>query len=543
MININITTSKFWKKYKENDLKIWIKGYIYSHTIERIIDICKDIKKDEVSSFLASIDGHFALIVQKDDLTFIAVDKIRSVPLFFINIKNDFFIDCDPKNLVNLNKFDKKIDENAKLEIAMSGFTIGNKMIYKNLHSLKAGEAVLFKENNYEYLHYYKYFGEIVNKNFNEYLEELSEVTLNIFKKMLNQIGKRQIIIPLSAGNDSRLVASILKYLGATNVKCYSYGAAGNFEAKIAKIIAHKLGYEWKFIPLTHKSEKKYYVSDDYKKYLDYSETFCSVPHFQSLSTIKYLKDLNWIDNDAVFINGNSGDFITGGHIKTNIKDNKEVNSVNAKLRKENILNQLIEKHFSLWGYLKTEENIDQIKKNLWNEITKGCDDLLSQDKDHLLYEYSEFIDRQSKYVITGQRTYEYYGHHWRLPLWDVDYLFFWQKVPLDYKLKQKLYIEMLKRNNYGNVWGVDIPINKKTITPKWIIPLRFICKIPFGLFGKEGRKAWKQFDMNFFYYFRDITHMMDTQNYIRIVKDVFKKPSFHVSWQAKDYLKKIIAK
>ena len=543
MININITTNKFWKKYKENDLKIWIKGYIYSHTIDRIIDICKDIKKDEVSSFLASIDGHFALIVQKDDLTFIAVDKIRSVPLFFVNIKNDYFIDCDPKNLVNLNKFDKTIDENAKLEIAMSGFTIGNKMIYKNLHSLKAGETVLFKENNYEYLHYYKYFGEIVNKNFNEYLEELSEVTLNIFKKMLNQIGKRQIIIPLSAGNDSRLVASILKYLGATNVKCYSYGAAGNFEAKIAKIIAHKLGYEWKFIPLTHKSEKKYYISNDYKKYLDYSETFCSVPHFQSLSTIKYLKDLNWIDNDAVFINGNSGDFITGGHIKTNIKDNKEVNSTNTKLRKENILNQLIEKHFSLWGYLKTEENIDQIKKNLWNEITKGCDDLLSKDKDHLLYEYSEFIDRQSKYVITGQRTYEYYGHHWRLPLWDGEYLFFWQKVPLDYKLKQKLYIEMLKRNNYGNVWGDDIPVNKKTITPKWIIPLRFICKIPFGLFGKEGRKAWKQFDMNFFYYFRDITHMMDTQNYIRIVKDVFKKPSFHVSWQAKDYLKKIIAK
>ena len=543
MININITTNKFWKKYKENDLKIWIKGYIYSHTIDRIIDICKDIKKDEVSSFLASIDGHFALIVQKDDLTFIAVDKIRSVPLFFINIKNDFFIDCDPKNLVNLNKFDKTIDENVKLEIAMSGFAIGNKTIYKNLHSLKAGEAGLFQDNNFEYVQYYKYFGEIVNKNFDEYLGELSEVTLNIFRKMLDEIGNKQIIIPLSAGNDSRLVASILKHLGATNVKCYSYGTAGNFEAKIAKIIAHKLGYEWKFIPLTHKSEKKYYASNDYKKYLNYSETFCSVPHFQSLSTIKYLKDLNWIDNDAVFINGNSGDFITGGHIKTNIKDNKVVNSASARLRKENILNQLIEKHFSLWGYLKTEENIDQIKKNLWNEITKGCDDLLSQDKDHLLYEYSEFIDRQSKYVITGQRTYEYYGHHWRLPLWDVDYLFFWQKVPLDYKLKQKLYIEMLKRNNYGNVWGVDIPINKKTITPKWIIPLRFICKIPFGLFGKEGRKAWKQFDMNFFYYFRDITHMMDTQNYIRIVKDVFKKPSFHVSWQAKDYLKKIIAK
>ena len=543
MININITTNKFWKKYEENNLKIWIKGYIYSHTIERIIDICKDVKKDEVSSFIASIDGHFTLVAQRDDLTFIAVDKIRSTPVFFIKAKDNFFIDYDPKNLVNLNEFDKLIDENAKLEIAMSGFTIGNKAIYKNLHSLKAGEVVLFQDNNYEHVNYYKYFGEIIKKNFDKYLEELSDVTLNIFQKMLNQIGNRQIIIPLSAGNDSRLVASILKHLGAKNVKCYSYGTEGNFEAKIAKIIAHKLGYEWKFIPLSHKSEKKYYASNDYKEYLSCSETYCSVPYFQSLSTIKYLKDLNWIDNDAIFINGNTGDFISGGHISSKIEGNNEIDDTNTKSRKENILNQLIEKHFSLWGYLKTKHNINQIKNNLWNEITKGCGDILNKDQDHLLYEYSEFIDRQSKYVIAGQRSYEYYAHHWRIPLWDDEYLFFWQKVPLDYKLKQKLYIEMLKRNNYGNVWGVDIPINKKTITPKWIIPLRFICKIPFGLFGKEGRKAWKQFDMNFFYYFRDITHMMDTQNYIRIVKDVFKKPSFHVSWQAKDYLKKIIAK
>ena len=539
MININIISNKFWKKYDNNDLKIWFKGYIYSHTIEDIIKICEDVKKEEVSSFIASIDGHFTLIVQKNDFTFIAVDKIRSTPIFFTKFKNDFFIDCDPKNLVNQNQFDKLIDENAKLEIFMSGFTIGNKTIYKNLITLKAGEIVLFQNNNYEHLQYYKYFGEIVNKNFDKYLEDLSEVTLNIFRKMLKQIGNRQIIIPLSAGNDSRLIASILKHLGATNVKCYSYGTKGNFEAKIAKIIANKLGYEWKFIPLTHKSEKNYYASNDYKKYIDFSETFCSVPYFQSLSTIKYLQDLNWINSDAIFINGNTGDFISGGHI--NIKNNKDdIENDNINSRKKNILNQLIEKHFSLWGNLKIENNLNQIKKNLWEEIINGCGEIQNKNKDHLFYEYSEFIDRQSKYVISGQKVYEYYGYHWRMPLWDDEYLFFWQKVPLDYKLKQKLYIKMLKKNNYGNVWGDDIPVNKKTITPKWIIPLRFICKIPFGLFGKRGKKIWKQFDMNFFYYFRDTTHMMDSQDYIRVMKDFLKKPRFHVSWQAKDYLKKL---
>jgi asparagine synthase (glutamine-hydrolysing) len=538
MVNINIKTKNLWKKYSAKNTTVWIKGYLYSHTKDNVVNICKSITKKKISSFIKSIDGHFALIVQRKDIAFITVDKIRSTPLFFVNIKNNFFIDTDPKNLINIKEFNNTINQNAKLELSMSGFTIGNKTIYKNLNSLKAGEIVLFEKNEYKYIQYYKYFGKIIDKNFDNYLKELSEVTLNIFQKMLKQIGNKQIIIPLSAGNDSRLVASILKHLGAKNVKCYSYGTVSNFEAKIAKIVAQKLGYEWKFIPLTHQSERKFYASNDYKQYLKYSETFCSVPYFQSLSTIKYLKNINWIDSDAIFVNGNGGDFISGGHIDLKIQN--KVSNANNKLRKENILNQLIERHFSLWGCLKTKNNIVKIKKNLWNEIKLVCSDLTNNNKDHLFYEYSEFIDRQSKYVISGQKIYEYYNHHWRLPLWDDEYLYFWQKVPLEYKLKQKLFTRMLKDNNFGNVWGKDIPVNKKTITPKWIIPLRFICKIPFGFFGKKGKNAWKQFDINFFYYFRDLTHMMDTQNYLKVIRDIFKKPQFHVSWQAEDYLKKI---
>ena len=536
MININITTNKFWKKYNKNNLTIWIKGYIYSYSIDKIIEICKDIKKEEVSSFVESIYGHFALVVQKDNLTFIAVDKIRSTPLFFAKIKNDFYIDYDPKNLVKFDQFYKTIDENAKLEVAMSGFTIGNKTIYKNLHSLKAGELVLFQYNNYEYIHYYKYFGKVFNKSFDEYLEKLSEVTLNIFQKMLDQIGNRQIVIPLSGGHDSRLIASILNHLGAKNVKCYTYGTPGNFEAKIAKKISKRLGYEWRFIPLTYKSEKKYYSSSEYNEYLEFSETFSSVPFIQSLSTIKYLRDMDWINPDAIFINGLSGDFISGGH--ADIKNGGKYDDGSSKSRKENILNQLIEKHFSLWGSLKTKHNINKIKNNLWSEIIKGCGNLGDKRQDHLFSEYSELIDRQSKYVIKKQKVYEFYGYDWKLPFWDDQYLFFWQKVPLNYKLKQKLYTEMLKKNNFGDVWGDDFLVNKKTITPIWIIPLRFICKIPFSLFGKVGKNAWKQFDINFFKYFTSIPHTWDMFNYTRIIKDIFKKPRNSVSWQTEDYLK-----
>ena len=43
---------------------------------------------------------------------------------------------------------------------------------------------------------------KIVNKSYDEYLKQLNEVTLAIFRKMLNDIGSKQIIIPLSGGYD-----------------------------------------------------------------------------------------------------------------------------------------------------------------------------------------------------------------------------------------------------------------------------------------------------------------------------------------------------
>ena len=106
--------------------------------------------------------------------------------------------------------------------------------------------------------------------------------------------------------------------------------------------------------------------------------------------------------------------------------------SINTEIRKENILNFLIDKHFSLWGSLKSDDNINQIKNNLWKEIFEGCGSSFDNSTDHLLYEYSEFIDRQSKYVISGQRAYEYYGYSWRLPLWDEEYILFWKNTPLN---------------------------------------------------------------------------------------------------------------
>ena len=81
------------------------------------------------------------------------------------------------------------------------------------------------------------------------------------------------------------------------------------------------------------------------------------------------------------------------------------------------------------------------------------------------------------------------------------------------------------------------IPVNKKTIVPKWVIPLRFLVKVPFAVLGSKGKSYWHQFEISFFYYWMDVTHSANTVSYWRSITDVFRSPRNSVSWMVEDYI------
>ena len=78
----------------------------------------------------------------------------------------------------------------------------------------------------------------------------------------------------------------------------------------------------------------------------------------------------------------------------------------------------------------------------------------IEKSKIYKIFEYLEFVNRQSNYVIQGQRVYDFYNLKWELPLWDDEYLDFWNKVPYDFKFQQKLYKYMLIKI-IGEMYGI----------------------------------------------------------------------------------------
>ena len=445
------------------------------------------------------LDGavnHFAIICKFAGGIVAATDRTASYPVYISKADTQIKISNHAPSLVS-DISSLTMDMDGILSLEMAGYTIGQRSAVTGLHRLRPGEACLLNKNRLKYWRYQKYFPNIAiaSPSKHNLRKELAETTLSTLDRVRDRANGRQIVIPLSAGMDSRLIVSGLKHLGTKNLVCFSYGLKDNFEAKAAKVIADTLGVEWHFIPLSVRQQRRFYNTPTYQNYLQFTHNYTSTPFQQDLYPLHSMLMSGTIDMDASIVNGNSGDFISGGHIPACIRN---MNALTGDTYTK-FIDEFIKKHLSLWDSRFTYEQRNRIGNVLRSEIE--TDGLLDDNMPaYAIWEWLEFVNRQSKYVISGQRIYDYLGFDWELPLWQDAYLDFWSRVPLSMKTNQLLYKGMLLQENWGGVWD-RIPINQKAITPRWIIPVRSIAKAACAPFGK---KAWHRVEKRFFTYWMD---------------------------------------
>ncbi len=509
-----------WKLYQNNDIKIWFCGYQYNDTIDNVLKNIASIlcssstNRIDILNWIKSISGHFAIVVEASEWVVVAVDRACTIPLFFIERENDIFISNHApilKKKCNISKAD--IDQSAVLEIAMSGYTIGNKTLYRNLERLEGGECLLSHHGSLSRDFYYTYYPcAIKNITKDQFKKDFKNVCVKTLINLKKGANERQIVIPLSAGNDSRFVASGLKELGVKNVICFSYGRKGNFETLISQIISEKLGYKWLYIPVTMKDKRSFFKSDVYRKYVSEFESYGAIPNVQEVYEIALLKQSTLIDDNAIIVNGGGGDFISGGHVKKILDAKhhpKNINELNWSF--------FLEKHYTLWEDLRLNSNDSYILSELGKVLSLRLTGEVDFEKCHQsVMESLEFLGRQSKYAAAQQRTYEYFGFDWRLPLWSDEMLDFWETVPYKYKLRQNLYVETLHENNWGNVW-IDIKVNDKRINPGYLRWIRRLFKMLFFLMGKL---KWHRFERNALKYFIHPSYALTIVPYSKVLFD-----------------------
>jgi asparagine synthase (glutamine-hydrolysing) len=540
MFNINIRLEYGWRLYNHGKINLWFSGYLAGSTVpEKTILDSIDFLDDKVcsigflSKWVNTLDGHFAFILEVDNSwCFIATDKICSIPVFNAYCDGKYTVSNHApylKSLLNIGNDDVSLD--AALEISMSGFVLGNKTLYKDIGRFSAGECVLLSHNKTHRSYYYTYTPwEDLSLDYSRLKNDLNNAILSAIKKTIDSVGGRQIVVPLSAGNDSRLIASCLKKLEYENVICFSYGRRGNYEVNTSKQVCDILGYKWVYVQDILSKKRAFFMSDEYKEYLRVFESYASVPNIQDIYEVHVLKQMSIIDNDAVIVNGNSGDFISGGHVPENFNSTKK--TLPIKLFN---WRPFLKKHYSLWSCLHTRLNDDLITIQLSKVAYERC----KVQKNNIFMEYSimecmECIGRQSRLVANQQRSYEFVGHEWRLPLWGNDMLHFWERVPVQYKVKQRLYKDVLHDSNWGGVW-TNIDVNKKLIRPYNIYFARIIVKIIAAPFGKN---FWHKVEKNLFIYWMHPSYARSVAPFFSVLFDIRGQRNTN-SWTADQFIKK----
>ena len=534
--NINIIVSERfgWKKHQIGEFDIWFNGYILNDEKMSFLNRGAELLHSDLSTnndfddWVRSTQGHFSFIISNKKKILCSVDHVRTIPLFYTLSSIEIIVSNHAPNISKIiSTNEKKYNKQAALEISMSGYTIGKKTLHPQISQLCAGELLIVRNDKLEVREYYRYSPWRMNKKSKVQLKkELTDVSRKVLEDMVENADGRQFVIPLSAGNDSRFIASGLKELGVKNVFCFSYGLENNFEVKTAEQVATHLGYPWLYVPLSIASQKKTFSEDEFDDFWEFTDTLSNAPVLIDYSAVKFLKESGQISKDAIFVNGNSGDFITGSHIKPEILSNNEHNV-------DQLIKSVVRKHYSLWYCLKFEDNVVKIQNELEKYISNLMhDNNLTQSNFSDIGENIEWKGRQSKMVTTTQRSYEFHGYEWRLPMWDPIYMNFWEGVEKKYKINQSLYIETLLENNWGGVWD-GIAINDFAIASGKLHLFRSFLKLFFIFFGKD---AWHKFDKRFFAYFYDDTAATAIVPYSKAMFDICGARDRN-SWIVKKYL------
>ena len=527
---INLKKQHGWKKHQIAENDFFYKGYLnnkkFLNVFQYILKNSNDKKK--MKNFLFKLDGLFAIALTNKKSIFLITDRINSTPFIYkLNFKKTTISVSDHYLGLNLsNNEDLTVDQFQSKHFAMTGYTFLNGTIYKEVKKTSTGNFINIKNNKIDINKYYSW--EPYKKKRKERISEVKinirNLNLKIIDKLLSTIDNRTIVIPLSAGFDSRFILSGLIHRGYKNIISFSYGRNLNREMTIAKEIAKKLNVPWYPIIYNNLIVRESFNTQKYINFLQYSDNLSALYFMQDFLALEYLQRKRLIPKNSIIVNGQTGDFISGNHL---------INS-NKNKKNEDSIKNFINKHYKNWHKLKIE-NFSLIKSVLEKEFnTLGIKNNTSNKLEFL--EFIEFENRQSKYIMNGQRTYDFLGYSWRLPLWDKDYLDFWEKLDIKYKKNQWLYKETLIEQNWGNVWQ-DIEINPRpdSMYSKNIKIIRFFFKAIFFPFGQEH---WHSFEKKFFDYFLSNLCSYAPFKYINIIKDKrgFSSP---ISWHVESYLNK----
>jgi asparagine synthase (glutamine-hydrolysing) len=385
-----------------------------------------------LATVVAAIDGGFSAIQERNGRIVAAVDRLRSVPLFHAVHGGDLLL-SDDAHWIAGQLPPQAFDPVSRAEFLALGYVTGSHTLDARIRQLRAAElletaiedvADLVTRRYWTYAHRAPSFTADVD----ELLVAWDAVLGRVASRLVESVDGRTIVLPLSGGLDSRLIALELKRTGYDRVLTFTYGVAGNAEARVAQPIAAALGLPWIEVVHTLAAWRAAFRDPAYGEFARYADGLSSLPHIQDWLAVRELRDRDLVPPDAVFVPGHNGGFLFGENGSLHRLAQPTFDDLVANIERVHYHNLPVDDP-ALRAAMR-----DRLVASLAPGSPADAESWTSR------YERWEWEERNAKFMTNSVRVYEFWGYDWRLPLWDAEAIEFWLRVPLELRARAVLH-------------------------------------------------------------------------------------------------------
>jgi len=402
-----------------------------------------DAAADAVKRLTPTFDGCWVLVVQWPDGRLLAsTDRLRCIPLFYGSTPTEFVLAADIEP-VKKRLGRTRIDERSAFEFLTVGYVTGENTLYEGIYQVLPSEWLeVFPGPQGPRItrsRYYRFYptAPYVDTPEVELENELAAMLTDVFKPVGRWLFDDTVILPLSGGLDSRLIGAMLKKNGVRDVRCYSYGKAGNNQAAVSRQVAQALGYPWTFVEYTGAGWAEAVDSPRMHDFWRYCSKGVSLPVFQDYPAAIQVAQQPF-PRAPLFYPGHSMDMLAGSHIPADYP----VLQAGGKT----VVEQVLKSHYTLWPlnpavrkaelFQRVCEKIERLSQAPWGDQAANRT---------ARFELWETENRQALFIVNSVRVFEFLGARWHV-LWPYPLMEYFLKLPLPLRVRERIYINTLRK-------------------------------------------------------------------------------------------------
>ncbi|SDR16295.1 asparagine synthase-related protein [Natronobacterium texcoconense] len=418
---------------------------------------------EAVATVAAALEGFYAVAAVHGGKTFLVADGARSIPLYY-SVDGTFVSDRGRLVRERLETATHPVTES---EFLLTRYVTGPETIWRGVYSTQAGEVVRIDDDEISRRTYREYWpAGPEDRNSSEsrasrtnHLQRLEDALETALDRLERVAGARPIVVPLSGGYDSRLLASALAERGR-EVVGYTFGRSGHPDVEVSREVASRLGIDWEFVPYDESAWWEWYHGDDCRRYRERAFGGDALPFLAEWPALRTLVDAGRLPADALYCPGHTvatpserlppfvGDEKRTAAVSVGCgSTGSDVDEAATEPTVDELVEYVLETHYSLWEWDDDrfrDAARERIRRGLLG--TRAPESVADPATAAAAYERWEWRGRMSTFTNGDLRAYEDAGVDWWLPLWDPAYVRAWERVPLSLRREKGLHAELARR-------------------------------------------------------------------------------------------------